>query len=93
LFYTITKPTNNGDKKTMHEREFLIDANNPDLEFFCELDDSCAKSICENELEIPEDYIKKIECYDDAFKIYLTPSRSYFRDDWYVNLTRLDYVS
>ena len=77
----------------MHEREFTIDANNPELEIFCDLDDTYAKSICENELEIPENYIKKIECFKDAFKIYLQPSRRYYRDDWYVNLTRLDYVS
>ena len=77
----------------MHEREFTIDANNPELEFFYDLDDACAESICENELEIPYDYIKKIECYQDAFKVYLTQSRKYFNDDWYVNLTRLECVS
>ena len=44
----------------MLEREFIIDTNNSDLEFFYDLDDICAESICENELEIPCDYIKKI---------------------------------
>jgi hypothetical protein len=73
--------------------EFIINTNNPELEFFCNLDDSCAKSICENTLEIPQNYIKKIECFEDAFKVYLKPSRQYYREDWYVNLTRLDYVS
>jgi len=77
----------------MYEREFLVDANNQELECFCNLDKTYAQSICENELEIPQECIKKIECYDDAFKIYLTKSRSYYRDDWYVNLQRLDYVS
>ena len=77
----------------MSEREFLIDTNNPELELFCDLDDSFAKSICENELEIPEECIKKIECYEEAFKVYLTPTRKYYRDDWYVNLQRLEYVS
>ncbi len=77
----------------MSEREFLIDANNPNLELFCDLDDDFAKSICENELEIPEECIKKIECYEEAFKVYLTPTRKYYRDDWYVNLQRLEYVS
>lgn len=77
----------------MHEREFTIDANNPELEFFYDLDDECAKSICENTLEIPESFIKRIECFEDAFKVYLKPSRQYYREDWYVNLTRLDYVS
>jgi len=77
----------------MLEREFTIDANNEELEFFCNLDDTYAQSICENKLEIPQECIKKIECYDDAFKIYLTKSRTYYREDWYVNLQRLDYVS
>ena len=77
----------------MSEREFLIDANNPELELFSDLDDSFAKSICENELEIPEECIKKIECYEEAFRVYLTPTRKYYRDDWYVNLQRLEYVS
>jgi hypothetical protein len=77
----------------MFEREFIVDANNPELEFFYALDDVYAKSICENTLEIPQNCIKKIECYDDAFKIYLTKSRAYYRDDWYVNLQRLEYVS
>lgn len=77
----------------MLEREFIIDATDPELELFYTLDIACAKSICENELEIPSKCIKKIECYEDAFKIYLTQSRAYYRDDWYVNLTRLEYVS
>jgi len=77
----------------MLEREFVIDAYNEELEFFHHLDDECAQSICENTLEIPSGYIKSIECYDDAFKVSLTKSRSYYREDWYVNLQRLDYVS
>ena len=76
----------------MHEREFIISADSENLEFFYELDDTCAKSICENELGIPEDCIRKIECYDDTFKVFLTKSRRYYRDDWYVNLQRLDFV-
>ena len=77
----------------MSEREFLISANNPELELFDALNDSFAQSVCENELEIPQECIKKVECYEDAFKVYLTHSRSYYRDDWYVNLQRMDYVS
>jgi len=77
----------------MHVREFTVSANNPELEFFYDLDDACAQSICENELNIPQECIKKIVCYEDVFKVYLTQSRSYFRDDWYVNLQRLEYIS
>ena len=77
----------------MREREFIIDPSSASLEYFESLDDICAESICENELEIPSECIKKIECYEDAFKVHLTPSRQYFNEDWYVNLTRLDFVS
>ncbi|MDQ7043105.1 MAG: hypothetical protein Q9M40_01190 [Sulfurimonas sp.] len=77
----------------MHEREFMIDANNPELEIYDNVDDMFAQTVCEDILEIPQEHIKKIECYNEAFKIYLTKTRTYFRDDWYVNLQRLDYVS
>jgi len=77
----------------MSEREFIINTDNPNLELYDDIDDVFAQSICQNELEIPEECIKKIECYNDAFKIYLIYSRSYFSDDWYVNLQRLEYVS
>jgi len=77
----------------MHEREFTIDTTKSDLEFFDDLDDVYAESICENELEIPSTYIKRIECFEDVFKIQLIQSKEYYRDDWYVNLTRLECVS
>ncbi|QFR50227.1 hypothetical protein FJR48_11000 [Sulfurimonas lithotrophica] len=77
----------------MLERIFTIDAYNEELEIFDNLDDECAQSICENNLEIPKEYINKISCKNDSFTIYLANSRSYYRDDWYVNLQRLEYVS
>jgi hypothetical protein len=77
----------------MTEREFIIDVFSDELEICESLDSEYAKSVCENDLEIPQSCIQKIECYDDAFKVYLTKSRKYYRDDWYVNLRRLDFVS
>lgn len=77
----------------MLEREFVIAADHEELEFFYDMDVECAQSICENNLEIPSECIKRIECYEDAFKVFLNNSRKYYRDDWYVNLQRLDYVS
>lgn len=77
----------------MQERSFIIDINHEEVEFFYELDESCVQSICENTLDIPRDYIRKIECYEDRFRLSLIQSRSYYREDWYVNLQRLDYVS
>ncbi|WP_373071363.1 hypothetical protein [Sulfurimonas sp.] len=77
----------------MLERVFTIDAQNEELEVYEYLDHDCAHSICENHLEIPEEYISKIRCKDDCFTVYLSNSRTYYRDDWYVNLQRLEYVS
>lgn len=48
----------------MHEREFTIDANNLELTIYESFDDHYAQSVCENELEIPEECIRKIECYE-----------------------------
>lgn len=77
----------------MSEREFTVNIDNDELEICESLDDDYAQDVCENNLEIPNSCIQKIECYDDAFKVYLTKSRKYYRDDWYVNLRRLDFVS
>lgn len=77
----------------MLERIFTVDAQNEELEVYDFLDADCAQSICENHLEIPCEYISKISCKDNSFTIYLANSRTYYRDDWYVNLQRLDYVS
>ncbi|MBD3823654.1 MAG: hypothetical protein IE916_04005 [Epsilonproteobacteria bacterium] len=77
----------------MQERQFIVRANGEDLEFYDDLDENYAQSICENELEIPSELIKKIECFKDAFRVHLKNSRNYYRDDWYVNLQRLEFVS
>jgi hypothetical protein len=77
----------------MLEREFVVNADHQELEFYYDMNEECAHSICENDLEIPQDCIKRIECYDDAFKVYLKNTRKYYREDWYVNLQRLEFVS
>lgn len=77
----------------MLERVFTVDASNEELEVFESLDADCAHSICENHLEIPADLINKISCNNNSFTVYLANSRSYYREDWYVNLQRLEYVS
>ena len=77
----------------MLERIFTVDTSNEDLEIFELLDDDYAHSICENDLEIPQEYINKIRCKNDSFTVYLANTRSYYREDWYVNLQRLEFVS
>ncbi len=44
---------------------------------------------CAEELEIPQERIEEVECFDNAFN----RSRSYFHDDWYVNLQRIESQS
>lgn len=44
---------------------------------------------CTEELEVPDELIDALESYGDAFKVKLCRDRSYFTDDWYVNLQRL----
>jgi len=42
---------------------------------------------CE-ELEIPQDHIKKVRYLNEALELELRYSKTYFADDWYVNLQR-----
>ncbi|MEA3374298.1 MAG: hypothetical protein U9Q62_11500 [Campylobacterota bacterium] len=44
---------------------------------------------CSEELEVPDELIDELECYEHAFKVALHRDRSYFNDDWYVNLQRV----
>lgn len=50
---------------------------------------SDAEIYCVEELEVPDEFIEKVEVFNEAFRIQLQRSRSYFRDDWYVNLQRI----
>ncbi|KIM11492.1 MAG: hypothetical protein KU37_04600 [Sulfuricurvum sp. PC08-66] len=44
---------------------------------------------CEEELEIPNEAINTVHFYGEAIEVHLKKSRSMFREDWYVNLTRI----
>lgn len=44
---------------------------------------------CCEELEVPDELIDEVECYGDAFKVSLHRDRSYFNDDWFVQLQRI----
>jgi hypothetical protein len=56
----------------------------PDIE--TTLDGEC---FCEEELEIPQQYLKEIQLYEDEMQVTLCRDKSYVRDDWYVNLSRI----
>ena len=46
------------------------------------------EAYCLEELEVPQEHIDQVECYNNAFQLTLKRQRSYHNDDWYVNLTR-----
>ena len=46
------------------------------------------ESYCLEELEVPEEHIDEVACFDNAFQLTLKRQRSYHNDDWYVNLMR-----
>ena len=50
-------------------------------------DDVAVEYLCE-ELEVPEELIEEVTCYEGAMKLSLVPGRRYMREDWYVNLLR-----
>ncbi len=52
-------------------------------------DDEIAYLYCNEELEVPEEWIEALQCRHDAIQISLHRDRRYFADDWFVNLQRL----
>ena len=55
----------------------------PDIE-----SESDIELYCREELEVPEELIDRVACFDNAFELTLKRERSYRSDDWYVNLLR-----
>ena len=44
---------------------------------------------CEEELEIPQEYLKTVDLYDNKMYVTLCRDKAYIGDDWYVNLSRI----
>jgi len=73
----------------MSETSFLI--NNLDYGWLWQdiADDDVAFMYCQDELEVPTELIESLEYTHDSIRLSLYRERSYFRDDWYVNLQRI----
>ena len=56
-------------------------------------DEDTAYLYCNEELEVPEEWIDDLRCDHDSIRIELHRDRRYFSDDWYVNLQRLSSKS
>ncbi len=50
--------------------------------------DNDVETYCLEELDVPEEHIDQIKCYNNAFQLTLKRQRNYRNEDWYVNLTR-----
>ena len=72
----------------MKDREFIIKELFNGWNFNDIINEEIALTFCEEELEVPCEYIDMLECQDRAIKLLLRRDRSYWRDDWYVNLKR-----
>lgn len=44
---------------------------------------------CSEELEVPDELIEELEHFGNAFRVSLYRDRSYFNEDWFVNLQRV----
>lgn len=56
-------------------------------------DEDTAYLYCNEELEVPEEWIEELDCDNDAIRISLHRDKRYFTDDWFVNLQRLSSKS
>ena len=73
----------------MKAREFIIDKEKFEFEFGCELSQDSELEYLLDDLDIPFQYIKSFEIYNDLVDIKLVANTLYFNDDWYVNLQRV----
>ena len=73
----------------MKTREFIIDRENFEIEYACELSQDIHTEYLLDDLDIPSQHIKSFEIHHDFIDIKLSASSHYFNDDWYVNLQRV----
>ena len=74
----------------MKLREFNIKTENLDLGYTqSDLNLEMIEEYFSDELDVPLEYIKKLELLRDSLYIKLTDSVRYFNEDWYVNMQRI----
>lgn len=75
--------------RNMKSREFIIRTDELEIAYDYSLSANLLEEYVLEELEIPQEYIKSLETYEDQINIKLSQGRGYFNDDWYVNLQRV----
>ncbi len=75
----------------MKMREFSIETEK--LEYLGYTEEELTLNVLEdhlfNELDVPQEYIKKIELTSNRLNIKLIDKVRYFNEDWYVNIQRI----
>ena len=74
----------------MKLREFNIKTENLELGYAqSDLNIEIVEEYFSQDLDIPLEYIKKLEILQDHLYVKLTDSVRYFNEDWYVNMQRI----
>ncbi len=73
----------------MKAREITIDTDNLDLNYDSALTIDLVKDYVIEDLEVPRSCIKSFELHGHYVDIKLNSQKSFFNDDWYVNLQRV----
>ncbi|WP_297483995.1 hypothetical protein [Sulfurimonas sp.] len=74
----------------MKLREFNIKTENLELGYAqSDLNLEMIEEYFSDELDIPIEYINKLEILKDSLYVKLTDSVRYFNEDWYVNMQRI----
>ena len=73
----------------MRTREFNMEIENFDLSYDDDLNKNLIEEFIIEDLEVPRDYIKSLNIYDNYVNIKLDAKQRYFNEDWYVNLQRM----
>jgi hypothetical protein len=73
----------------MKSREFNIKTANLDLDYDNDITLDLIAEYLQEYFDVPQEFIESLQIKNDSVKIKLAQTRSYFNDDWYVNLQRV----
>jgi len=72
----------------MKDREFIIENLFNAWSWNDIIDESTALIFCQEELDVPLEYIDGLQCHHQSIKLVLCRDKTYRGEDWYVNLIR-----
>ena len=73
----------------MKSREFTIKTAELDMDYDSDITLDLIEEYLQEYFEVPKEFIESLQIKNDSVNIKLAHTRSYFNDDWYVNLQRV----